>query len=787
MNESEARQRLEALRAEISRHDRLYYVEARPELTDQAYDELYAELVRLEAAFPGLVTPDSPTQRVGGAPLKAFASVRHAIPMLSLEKSDTLDGLRRFDGDIRRQLPGEVLDYVLEPKVDGVSISVRYVDGVLALGATRGNGVQGDDITANLRAVRSIPLRLAGCRVPSVLEVRGEAYIAIADFERMNARLTEAGEKPFPNARNATAGTLKQLDSRVVASRPISAIFYAVGEVEGTTFETHAESLRALKAYGLPVIQPWWVCDSMDALLVRFQDEVVAAGHEASDLRTRVPYELDGIVVKLNRLSLWRRIPPKAKSPGYAVVYKPQHWIKPAETRLLAITVQVGRTGVLTPVAELEPVFVQGSTISRATLHNEDEIRRKDIRIGDTVIVRKAGMVIPEVVEVVLARRPHGTRAFDLLAHVGQQCPACGGPVRRQRVSAGDKEEVAWRCDNIAGCPAQRVRRIEFFAQRNALDIEGLGGVVAEKLVERGKVAEPLDLFGLDVAALGSLNLGTDSEPRVFGEKNAAKVVAALERSRTMPLSRWLLALGIPGVGETASYQIAGVHADLEAVADSSVLRDLEAIREHVERAREALNPDARKNRTLGNDEREVLAAKQRELNAEIERLADRLAAAGVAITLRRRAKTKSKYPPLMEVVTEIEPEAVRSVREYFASDAGRGILSRLHALSIRPRGGKAPAGDQVFAGKTFVLTGTLDGMTRDEATALIRQRGGTVSGSVSRETDFVLAGSDPGSKLDKARELGVEVLTEADFCARAGVTPRAAPRRSLAQGELAL
>ncbi len=772
MNETQARQRLAELRAEIARHDRLYYVEARPEISDWDYDALYRELEGLEAQFPGLVTPDSPSQRVGGQPLKEFRSVRHAIPMLSLGKSDTLEGLRKFDAEIRRQLPGERVEYVLEPKIDGVSISVRYVNGLLDLGATRGNGIEGDDITANVRTLRSLPMRLHTDRPPELLEVRGEAYIAIQDFGTLNDRLREAGEEPFPNSRNATAGTLKQLDPRMVASRPLSAVFYAVGETRGVTFTTHAEALSALQALGLPTVQPWWLCESMEEVLRRYEDEIVSHHDEATDLRTRVAYELDGIVVKLNNLDQGRRVPAKTKTPGYAMVYKPEHWIKVATTTLQGITVQVGRTGVLTPVAELTPVFVQGSTISRATLHNEDEIRRKHIHIGDTVIVRKAGMVIPEVVEVVESKHARGAAPFDLAKHVHNRCPACGGTISRQRVSAaGGKDEVAWRCDNIAACPAQRVRRIEFFAQRSALDIEGLGGVVAEKLVESGLAKEPLDLFGLGLDQLGALNLGTQQAPRVFGVKNAAKVIDGLERARSMSLARWLHALGIQNVGEIAALQVGRVHRDMEDVADSPVLGRLLELRRWVDETRQ-VNPDSKDNRKKSEAERKSLAERHQALNRQIEEAVARLHEAGVNVSLKRREKRKSNSPPLFDVTTEIEPEVARSVVDFFASTAGGGVVRRLKLLGIAPRGGPdagAAGVAQVFAGKTVVLTGTLESMTRDQAAEAIRTRGGSVTATVSRNTDYVVAGKEAGLKLAKARELGVPILTEAEFLRRLG------------------
>ena len=519
------------------------------------------------------------------------------------------------------------MQYIIEPKVDGVSISLHYRHGKLALGVTRGDGTEGDDITTNLKTVRGIPLELNLKNPPALLEVRGEAYMAIKEFEAINAKLSAGGEKPFPNARNATAGTLKQLDPKLVAQRPIRAVFYATGAVDGIEFKTHSEMLEALAKFGLPTQKLSWVCDGIEEVLKIYADKVVAHYDEDKDLRRQLPYEIDGIVLKVNTLADWQKIPGRSRAPGYAIVHKPVPWITPAETVLKAITVQVGRTGVLTPVAELEPVFVQGSTVARATLHNEDEIRRKDIRIGDTVVVRKAGMVIPEIFEVVKTKRPPGAKEFDLFKHVGGKCPACGGPIHRdERFIAAtckncrneirdpnfDKsfqgapcpkcgEQVVraakyadWICENVALCPAQQVRRIEYFAQRKALDLESLGGIVAEKLVERGLAKEPLDLFDLKLEQLGKLNLGTDEEPRTFGEKNATKILEALQRAKTAPLSRWIQALAIADVGETIAYELARLHHDLKDVAESKILSGILEI----ERLRNILieaNPRGRK------------------------------------------------------------------------------------------------------------------------------------------------------------------------------------------------
>ncbi|MBN9688925.1 MAG: NAD-dependent DNA ligase LigA [Verrucomicrobia bacterium] len=775
MTPAAASERHARLAQEIRRHDIAYYVRAEPEISDFDYDRLYQQLVDLEREHPDLVTPESPTQRVGGAPTDKFQRVRHRIPMLSLEKveaaehpdsseepdrvvrnrlqdENTLARLLEFDTKIRGVLKQEAVGYVMEPKVDGVSLSVHYHHGKLVLGVTRGDGEYGDDITANLRTIRAIPLELNVPNPPAVLEVRGEAYMPIREFEELNARLVAAGEKAFPNARNATAGALKQLDPKLVAERPLSAVFYAVGACEGIEFTSHAATLRALAQFGLPTQRLWWMGDSMEDILTSYRKEVVAHYDEERDLRRQLAYEIDGVVLKVDSMTDWERIPAKTRSPGYAIVHKPVPWITPAETLLRTITIQVGRTGVLTPVAELEPVFVQGSTISRATLHNEDEIRRKDIRIGDTVVIRKAGMVIPEVLEVVKSKRPPEAVEFDLVAHIGGRCPACGGSIAREKVSAGSADEVAWRCENVAGCPAQKTRRVEYFAQRKALDIESLGGIVAEKLVERGWVDEPLDLFRLTQEQLGRLNLGTEEEPRTFGEKNAGKVVDAVARSKQAPLHRWILALAIPEVGEQTAWQLAQVHRSLRDLAQSPTLQ---AIRELGQKKteRDLISPKSRKNPPKTPVELEERKARYQVLSTEIAALEDRLEREGLKARL-----------------TEVGPVAANSVLEYFASAAGQKTLSRLEELGIDPIGtiptpvAAAVPSDSPVAGKTFVLTGTLPTLSRDEASALIREAGGDVSGSVSRKTDYVLAGDSAGSKLDKARSLGVRILNEAEF-----------------------
>ena len=789
MTKAEAKKRHAQLAAEIRRHDHAYYVEGRQLITDREYDQLFKELQELEKNFTDLVTPESPTQRVGGAPSEKFARVKHLMPMLSLDKvgaadhptkdeepdreirnreqdENTLAELRAFDATLRKHLGRDRVEYVMEPKVDGVSISVHYRHGKLALGVTRGDGTEGDDITANLKTVRAIPLELNLKNPPALLEVRGEAYMPVREFEAINAKLAAAGEKPFPNARNATAGTLKQLDPKLVAQRPVRAVFYATGAVDGIEFKKHSEMLEALARFGLPTQKLWWVCDGIEEVLKIYADKVVAHYDEDRDLRRQLPYEIDGIVLKVNTLADWPRIPGRARAPGYAIVHKPVPWITPAETVLKAITVQVGRTGVLTPVAELEPVFVQGSTISRATLHNEDEIRRKDIRIGDTVVIRKAGMVIPEIFEVVKTKRPPGAKEFDLFKHVGGKCPACGGPIAKEKLKSGraelplgqdaqprvptKDEEVAWRCQNIAGCPAQQTRRVEYFAHRKALDLESLGGIVAEKLVERGLAKEPLDLFDLKLEQLAKLNLGTDDEPRVFGEKNATKVLEALQRAKTAPLSRWIQALAINDVGEATAKQLAATHESLDTLAESEILRDIRDLGAK-ESERAEISPRSRKNPPKNDAEKATREKRDAELRAEIAEIESRLAAGGLKARMQ-----------------EVGPVAAASVLDYFTSPAGKKVLARIRELKIKPEAeivkAAAASTSGIFAGKTFVLTGTLPTLTREEAKAKIELLGGKVTGSVSKKTDFVLAGEEAGSKLDKAQQLGIKMLNEVEF-----------------------
>ena len=743
----EPSRRAEWLRSQIERHNRLYYEEARQEISDQEYDVLFRELRDLEEKYPDLATADSPTRRVGGKPSKGFRQVRHAMPMLSLDNlfaKEGLEGLRKFVASVARAVPGESLEWLVEPKIDGVAIGLRYEHGVLVIGATRGDGETGDDITQNLKTVRAIPLRLRGEAIPSVLEVRGEVYMTSSGFARLRDELISAGQEPFANPRNAAAGSLKMLDSRLVARRPLEFVAFGLGELgeENDVPSTQMGVLDWLKSLGLRTHQWTRICHSAE--------EIFAAINELDGIRHEFGFETDGAVIKLNNIALRDRVGDNARAPKWARAWK--YTAEQATTRLRDITVQVGRTGVLTPVAELEPVFLRGSTIARATLHNEDEIRRKDIRIGDTVVIEKAGEVIPAVVSVVLDQRPAGTKPFDFGAHIGGRCPVCGGPIKR------DPKFSVWVCENPQ-CPAQKTRRLEYFGKRGALELDALGGIVADKLVERDLVKEPLDVFELTLAQLSPLNLGTDSEPRVFGEKNARKLLEAIERARQLPLARWLHALAIPEIGEETAHDLARFHKSLDDVAGSEHLRDvvtLDRLRAEIAET----NPRATSNREKDKTEREKLAARHEKLLQEAGDIGRRLIAAGFA------EKAKKKGARDSDAVVKVGPVAARAALGWFSSDRGRETLSRLRALGIHPRGGSPSAVEDAFAGKTFVLTGSLEKMTRPQAQELIRSRGGNVSGSVSRKTDYVVAGPGAGSKLADAREAGVKVLSEEEFLA---------------------
>src|SRR5881398_1248373 len=635
MTEAEACARIETLRRDITEHDRLYYEEAAPIISDREYDRLYKELLDLETKFPDLVMPDSPTQRVGGRPLQAFAQIQHRVPMLSLDNTYSEDEVANFYKRITRLLPDEKIPVVIEPKVDGVAVSVMYETGRLKYAATRGDGLVGDDITQNIKTIRSVPHQLRGA-APKLFEVRGEAYLDRDGFKKLNKERAAAGLPLFANPRNAAAGSLKHLDPKIAAQRPLGIVFYGTGATEGVDVDLHSEVFPLFKRLGLPTHENWWLADSIEKIL--------DAIHKLDQIRRKFSYETDGAVIKVDALRQREPLGFTAKSPRWAIAYK--YAAERVETKLHDIIVQVGRTGMLTPVAVLEPVLVSGSTVGRATLHNEDEIKRKDIRIGDTVVIEKAGEVIPAVVEVVKSKRPRSAKPFDFSEHIQGKCPVCGGPIRR------DPQFVAWRCENLQ-CPAQTTRRVEFFAARGALDIESVGGIVADNVVERGLVREPLDLFELKVEQLAKLNLGTEEAPRVFGEKNATKAINAIERARTLPLSRWLFALAIPDVGKTTATQLARFHDNVDEVAHSQLLRDV------------------------------LDYHQKREQKEDAKEIAERLIKAGFA------KQSKSKAEKKHGIVTEVGPAVAQSVLDFFASAIGRKILQRLKQLGITPKSEK--------------------------------------------------------------------------------------------------
>jgi len=753
-----SRARVDFLRAELERHNKLYYVEAQPEISDADYDRLFRELEELERAHPEWDDPNSPTRRVGGAPLAAFRQVAHQIPMLSIDdvferKPEDIpaggrkeDELIAFYRRLQKGLGREEVKVTVEPKIDGVAVSLVYRDGRLAYAVTRGDGRTGDDITENVRTIRSLPLVLPE-DAPPLLEIRGEAFMPNQAFARLNDELDEAGLPTFVNPRNATAGTLKQLDAREVAKRPITFLAHGLGAHEGVEFATEDDFHAMLDHLGVPRNKPVFHAPSLA--------EVLAAVARIERLRHDLDFGTDGAVVKVLDRRDRDTLGFTSRAPRWAAAYKflPEQ----KETLLKDITVQVGRTGVLTPVAELEPVFVSGTTVARATLHNEEEIQRKDIRIGDTVVVEKAGEIIPAVVKVVLEKRPPGAVAFSLHDHVRGACPSCGAPIARE------EGFVAWRCTNFA-CPAQAVTRIKHFASRKALDIEGVGEVVAEALVRHGLARSPLDLFTLTFDQLASLNLGTPDEPRRFGAKNAATTLKAIAAARTQPLARWLFAMGIGMIGEDAAKDLARFHPDLQSLATSELLKKTIRLNRVFEEAK-AANPLARSDAAVKD------RARFEQLHKEHEELVMGLSSLGfLSVSKHGQLSRKSKCVTLdsfSNFVLVTGPRACQSLLEFLTSDTGRKVLARLEELGIHPQSNSLatkiqPTSNKV-AGRTFVITGTLS-QPREVFVQLIEQHGGRVTGSVTQKTDYLLVGRDPGSKRAKAEAWGIRILAEEDF-----------------------
>ena len=659
-----------ALRREILDHNRRYYEEAAPTVTDQEYDALLRDLADLERAHPEIATVDSPTRRVGGQPLDEFAHVRHRVPMLSLDNTYSEAEVGEFYARILKALPGREVPVVIEPKIDGVAVSLFYENGRLQYAATRGDGVTGDDITQNVRTIRAVPHRLRG-NYPAKLEVRGEVFIPKEGFERLNAERVAAGLSPFVNPRNACAGSLKQLDPAVAASRPLDLRTHSYGLLEGANVGSHREFFTLLDRVGLPRSQHTWTANSVG--------EILAAIHALDAVRHTLPYETDGAVVKVDAFAQRERLGFTSKSPRWAMAYKfnPER----AETRLRDITLQVGRTGVITPVAELEPVFVSGTTVSRATLHNAEEIARKDIRVGDVVGVEKKGEIIPAVVSV----RPDLRTGTERVFQMPETCPSCGGPLTR------DPEQVATRCGNAA-CPAQLKRRLQHFASRGAMDVEGLGEAMVEQLVNHGLVRAIPDVYGLTAPVLVALER--------MGEKSAANLIEGIARSRDQPSWKLVFALGILHVGATGARALVARFGTLD----------------------------------------QIMAAAPGELQ---------------------------RTPDIGAVVGA-------SVHEFFQNPANRETLERLRAAGLNfgerdPAPAAAGPGSLPLANTRWVITGTLS-RPREEVAELLLERGAKVSGSVSNKTDYLLAGTDAGSKLAKAQAAGVKVLDEAGFNALLGL-----------------
>ncbi len=674
------------LKAEIARHDRLYYVLDRPEISDADYDRLYRRLQELEAAHPELVSTDSPTQRVAGTPSIAFQPYRHHGLMQSLDNAFTVEELTEFDARAKRSLSlpaDEAIDYVVEVKIDGLAIELVYEDGRFVAGSTRGDGETGEDVTAQLRTIRSLPLSLAGTPdrpVPRHLSVRGEVYMRRKDFARLNAQQVAAGEAPFANCRNAAAGSVRQLDPRITARRPLAIFVYAVGPDDVGAFRTHGELLETLGSWGLRVNPEWRRVRGVGGVEGRFRE--VEAGRNAFD------YDADGTVVKVDRIDWQQQLGVKTRSPRWAVAFK---WApEEAVTQVERIFADVGRTGALTPTAFLKPVQVGGVTVSMATLHNQDEVERKDVREGDWVVVRRAGEVIPEIVSVKKERRTGGERPF----RIPETCPSCGGPTSRL------PDEAITRCANLA-CPRQLMRRLEHYASRDALDIRLLGEKLAESLVRAGKVTKISDLYELTRETLEPFPYATREDGAViqFGAKRTATLLEQLAASRRPPLPKFLHALGIRNVGEHTAKILADHFGTLDKL------------------------------RTAGEE--------------EIAR------------------------------VHGIGPIVAKSVRDFFSNERSRSELDAILAHGFEFRRPEAAASN-LLAGKTFVLTGTLESFTRPAAKLEIERRGGRVSGSVSSKTHFVVAGSDPGSKVDDARKHGVRVLDENEFRAMLAGGPQA-------------
>ncbi|MGB5081626.1 MAG: NAD-dependent DNA ligase LigA [Burkholderiales bacterium] len=683
-------ERAESLRRDIETHNFRYYVLDQPSIPDAEYDRLFRELLELESAYPGLASPESPTQRVGGEPLEAFSQVTHRVPMLSLNNAFAEEDVAGFDRRAREALGRSEIEYAAEPKFDGLAISLLYERGRFAQGATRGDGTTGEDVTANLKTLRSIPLKLRGEGVPPSVEVRGEIIMYKADFARMNARQRDRGEREFANPRNAAAGSVRQLDPRITAERPLRFLAYGLAEVGGLPLESHSQTLDWIAQRGLPV--------SAERATVRGLEGLFEFYRKMGAKRSQLPYAIDGVVYKVNRLADQRALGFVSRAPRFALAHK--YAPEEAVTEVLDIEVQVGRTGALTPVARLKPVSVGGVTVTNATLHNEDEIRRKDVWRKDLVVVRRAGDVIPEV----LAVSKPGPRSREDRFEMPARCPVCGSEVVRL-----EGEAVA-RCTGGLFCAAQRKQALLHFASRRAMDVDGLGEKLVDQLVDLEIVRTPADLYDRD-----RVNAGALASLDRMGERSAQNVVAAIERSRKPAFARFVFALGIPGVGEEVARILARHFGELE--------------------------------RLLGADWADIT---QRKRQSQKENAA-------------RKRRGEAQLPVLLEGVG---PELMDSLGKFLSQEHNRDVIAQLTSgptrVQVRGEVRQAMTAVRPLSGRTFVLTGTLPGMTRDEAKQLIAQHGGKITSSVSRQTDYVVAGDEAGSKLEKATQLGVAVIDEA-------------------------
>lgn len=664
MEAAKARHEIERLKNEINRHNYLYYVLDKPEVTDAEYDRLMRRLQELEKEFPDLVTPDSPTQRVGAAPLKAFGAIRHTIPMLSLDNAFSPEEAAEFDERIKRFLRMSLdapIVYAAEPKLDGLAIELVYENGVFTKGSTRGDGYVGEDVTQNLKTIKSIPLRLIEPRkgvIPDYIEVRGEVFLPLESFRKINREKERKGETLFANPRNAAAGSLRQLDPRVTASRPLDLFCWGIGEISGASFKTHLETLEFIRSVGLktaPMVKP-----------VKGIKEALKYHHELEKKREELGYELDGIVLKVNDLDLQERLGVLTRSPRWAIAYK--FAPKQESTVVKAIEVGVGRTGALTPVAVLEPVAVGGVTIEHATLHNQDEIDRKDVRPGDTVIVQRAGDVIPEIAEVVKEKRPHGARPYK----IPEKCPRCGSMV--------EKIGAIHFCTGGLSCPAQLKESIRHFASKRAMDIEGLGDMHVEQFVEKGLIRDVADVYYLKKDDILRLER--------WGGKSADNLIRAIENSKKPTLERFIFALGIRGVGEHMARLLAKKFGDLDSVMNAG--------------------------------EKDLLET------------------------------------------YEIGPETATSIIDFFKEKHNRDVIEKLKKAGLEIHGRKKGGGK--LGGKVFLFTGTLKSFTRDEAKELVESEGGEAAASVSKRVDYVVAGDEPGSKYERAKELGLKIIDEEEF-----------------------